>query len=108
MKLRTLIIDDEPIALEKLKSYVDKVAFLELAGACSNGLDAMRVMSEREIDVVFTDINMPDLNGVDFVESLPHPPMVVFTTAYSEYAVDSYRLSAVAQAIRVQGVPASG
>ncbi len=95
MKLRTLIIDDEPIALEKLKSYVDKVAFLELAGACSNGLDAMRVMSEREIDVVFTDINMPDLNGVDFVESLPHPPMVVFTTAYSEYAVDSYRLSAV-------------
>lgn len=103
MKLRTLIIDDEPIALEKLKSYVDKVAFLELAGACSNGLDAMRVMSETEIDVVFTDINMPDLNGVDFVESFPKPPMVVFTTAYSEYAVESYRLSAVDYLLKPYG-----
>lgn len=103
MKLRTLIIDDEPIALEKLRSYVEKVPFLELVASCRNGMEALDFMSGTDIDVVFTDINMPDLNGLDFVESLTVAPMVVFTTAYAEYAVDSYRLQAVDYLLKPYG-----
>lgn len=95
MKLRTLIIDDEPIALAKLQSYVTKTPFLELAAACSSGIEAIEIMASDNIDVIFTDINMPDLNGIEFVGSLTHPPLVVFITAYSEYAVESYRYDAV-------------
>ena len=95
MKLRTLIIDDEPIALEKLRSYVEKVPFLELAAACHSGIDAMAVLAAEKIDLIFTDIDMPDLNGMELAGSLADAPMIVFTTAYAQYAVDSYRLSAV-------------
>lgn len=95
MKLRTLIIDDEPIALAKLRSYVAKTPFLELASACSSGIEAQEVIATDDIDVIFTDINMPDLSGMEFVGSLAHPPLVVFITAYSEYAVESYRHDAV-------------
>ncbi len=95
MKIRTLIIDDEPIALEKLRAYVEKVPFLELVGECQSGLEAISLMTQSDVDVVFTDINMPDLSGMDFVKSLPSAPMVVFMTAYAQYAVDSYKLSAV-------------
>lgn len=93
--IKCLAIDDEPIALEKLKSYISKVPFLELVSACESAFEAMEVMGHTHIDVVFIDINMPDLNGMDFISSLPEPPMVVFTTAYSEYAVESYKVSAV-------------
>ena len=95
MKLKTLIIDDEPIALEKLRSYVDKTPFMELASACSSGFEAIEYLATADIDLVITDINMPDLNGMDFIKSLSDPPMVIFTTAYDHYAVDSYRVSAV-------------
>lgn len=95
MKFRTLIIDDEPIALAKLQSYVSKTPFLEVAASCSSGIEAMEIMASDNIDVIFTDINMPDLNGLEFVGSLPHPPLIVFITAYAEYAVESYRHAAV-------------
>lgn len=95
MKINALIIDDEPIALEKLKSYVEKVPFFELAGVCGSGLEAVSFLADHEVDVIFTDINMPDLSGLEFVESLETPPMVVFITAYAQYAVDSYKVSAV-------------
>ena len=95
MKIKTLIIDDEPIALEKMKSYVDKIPFLQLAGECMSAAEAMQILAEEDIDVVFTDINMPDLDGMDFIGSLSRPPMVVFVTAYPQYALESYRLSAV-------------
>lgn len=95
MKLRTLVIDDEPIALEKLRNYVDKVPFLELAGACRNGIEATALMNSEKIDVVFTDINMPDMSGMEFIASLTNQPMVVFITAYADYAVESYKFSAV-------------
>lgn len=95
MKIKTLIIDDEPIALEKMKSYVDKIPFLQLAGECVSAAEAMQILAEEDIDVVFTDINMPDLDGMEFIGSLSRPPMVVFVTAYSQYALESYRLSAV-------------
>lgn len=103
MKIKTLIIDDEPIALEKLKNYVEKVSFLELVGVCSNGLEAVSMLAETEVDVIFTDIQMPDLNGIDMVGSLAKAPMVVFITAYADYAVDSYKLSAVDYLLKPYG-----
>lgn len=103
MKLRTLIIDDEPIALEKLGKYVEKVPFLELVSSCESALDAIAVLNDTPVDLIFTDINMPDLNGMDFIASLSSTPMVVFITAYAQYAVDSYRLSAVDYLLKPYG-----
>lgn len=103
MKLRTLVIDDEPIALDKLCKYVEKVPFLELAGACHNGLEAIALLNGQNIDVIFTDINMPDMSGMELIESLTESPMVVFITAYSDYAVESYRLSAVDYLLKPYG-----
>ena len=105
MTLRTLIIDDEPIALEKLRSYVDKVSFLELTGACGSGFEAMELIAGGEVcvDLIITDINMPDLNGMDFVGALPNPPADILITAKAQYAVDSYRLNAVDYLLKPYG-----
>ena len=103
MPLRTLIIDDEPIALEKLRKYVEKTPLTTLAAACGNALEAMEVIAEEEVDLIITDINMPDLSGMDFIKSLRGGPMVIFTTAYAEYAVDSYRVSAVDYLLKPYG-----
>ena len=103
MLLKTLIIDDEPIALEKLRSYVGKVPTLELVGACGNGFEAIDFLSQVDVDLIITDINMPDLNGLDFIKTLSKPPMVIFTTAYSQYAVDSYKVSAIDYLLKPYG-----
>lgn len=93
--IRCLAIDDEPIALEKLHNYIRKVPYLEPVAACESAVEAMKVMSNQEIDAIFADINMPDLNGLDFIRSLTKRPLVVFTTAHTQYAVDSYSVSPV-------------
>ena len=103
MKLRTLVIDDEPIALQKLRNYADKVPFLELAAACGSGFDALEYLAHDTVDLIVTDINMPDLNGLDFVRALPGQPMVIFTTAHAQYAVDSYKVSAVDYLLKPYG-----
>lgn len=95
MNIRCIAIDDEPMALEKLKSYIQKIPYMELVAACDSPADAIQIMSDTAVDAVFVDINMPDMNGLDFVKVLPEMPLVVFTTAYSEYAVESYRVRAV-------------
>lgn len=95
MSIRCIAIDDEPMALEKLKSYIQKIPYMELVAACDSPADAIQIMSDTAVDAVFVDINMPDMNGLDFVKVLPEMPLVVFTTAYSEYAVESYRVRAV-------------
>lgn len=95
MKLKTLLIDDEPLALDKLAGYAARVPYLEVCARCSSAFEALEYLANHEIDLIFTDINMPDMNGVDFVQSLAQSRMVVFTTAYSEYAIDSYRLGGV-------------
>lgn len=95
MKLKTIAIDDEPIALEKLRQYIEKTSFLELCGTYCSPLEAMEAIHGAEIDLIFTDINMPDINGLDFVKSLTSPPMTVFTTAYADYAVESYKVAAL-------------
>ena len=93
--IKVLAIDDEPLALRQLVTYIGKVSFLELAGQCQSAIEARAILNEEPIDAIFCDINMPDLNGMDFVKSLQAPPLVVFTTAYSEYAVEGFKVDAV-------------
>ena len=90
-----LAIDDEPLALQQLVAYISKVPFLELAAQCQSAVEARAFLEHDTVDAIFCDINMPDLNGMDFVKSLACPPLVVFTTAYSEYAVEGFRVNAV-------------
>ncbi|MBR5083498.1 MAG: response regulator transcription factor [Prevotella sp.] len=93
--IRCLAIDDEPLALQQIVAYINKVPFLELAAQCQSALEARAFLENETADAIFCDINMPDLNGMDFVKSLVVPPLVVFTTAYSEYAVEGFRVNAV-------------
>ncbi|MBQ3770076.1 MAG: response regulator transcription factor [Prevotella sp.] len=93
--IRALAIDDEPLALQQIVAYIKKVPFLELAAQCQSALEARKFLENDTVDAIFCDINMPDLNGMDFVKSLTVPPLVVFTTAYSEYAVEGFRVNAV-------------
>ena len=93
--IKVLAIDDEPLALQQLAAYIRKIPFLELSGECQSAVEAKEILNNEPIDAVFCDINMPDLNGMDFIKSLTVPPLVVFTTAYSEYAVEGFRVNAV-------------
>ena len=93
--IKVLAIDDEPLALQQLVSYIQKVSFLQLVGQCQSALEAKEFLNREPVDAVFCDINMPDLNGMDFVKSLAAPPLIVFTTAYSEYAVEGFKVNAV-------------
>lgn len=93
--MRCIAIDDEPLALRQVRSYITKIPTLELVAACSSALDAKRLLDVEPIDLIFVDINMPDVNGIDFVRGLENPPMVIFTTAYSEFAIEGFRLDAV-------------
>jgi DNA-binding LytR/AlgR family response regulator len=95
MMIRCLAIDDEPLALQQLVTYINKVPFLELAVQCQSALEARQFLEHDTVDAIFCDINMPDLNGMDFVKSLATPPLIVFTTAYSEYAVEGFKVNAV-------------
>ncbi len=96
MKIRCLAIDDEPLALQQLAAYIERTPFLQLVASCHSALEAVEAMAQNEtIDAIFIDINMPDMSGLDFVKSIPSPPLIVFTTAYEEYAIDSYKVSAV-------------
>jgi DNA-binding LytR/AlgR family response regulator len=93
--IRCLAIDDEPLALQQIAAYINKVPFLELAAQCQSAMEARQFLSDDRVDAIFCDINMPDLNGMDFVKSLTAPPLVVFTTAYSEYAIEGFKVNAV-------------
>ena len=93
--IRVIAIDDEPLALQQLVTYINKVSFLELVASCQSAIEAKEVLNNEAVDAVFCDINMPDLNGMDFVKSLAAPPLIVFTTAYSEYAVEGFKVNAV-------------
>ena len=95
MKLKCLLVDDEPPALEVLESYVREVAHLELVATCGNALEAFGVLQQQPVDLLFLDIKMPKMLGTDFLRSLRHPPQVIFTTAYREYAYEGFELDAV-------------
>ncbi|WP_299102811.1 LytTR family DNA-binding domain-containing protein [uncultured Alistipes sp.] len=93
--LKCIAIDDEPLALRQISAYIAKIPYLELAATFNNAIEAQQRLASERVDLIFVDINMPDLNGVDFVRALTDRPMVVFTTAYSEYAIDGFKLDAV-------------
>lgn len=93
--IRCIIVDDEPLAVAQMEKYVERVPFLENVGSCSSAAEAMEVLSNGNVDVMFVDISMPDISGMQLVRSLSNPPMVVFTTAYSEYAVEGFKVDAV-------------
>ena len=93
--IRCITIDDEPLALRQIADYVKKTPFLELAGEFESALDALDVIKNSRVDLMFVDVNMPGLNGMDFVKNLENPPMVVFVTAHSEYAVEGFRVNAL-------------
>ncbi len=89
-----LIVDDEPFARELLQGYCSHLPFLKVIKCCENAIEAILVLQKQEIDILFLDINMPVLNGIAFLETIAKPPLVIFTTAYKEYAINAFDLSA--------------
>ena len=94
-KINCLIVDDEPPALEVLKKYIESIPSLQLAGSCSNAVEALAVIQKQMIDLIFLDIQMPQILGTDFIRTLANPPKIIFTTAYRKYAVEGFDLNAV-------------
>ncbi|NVO03428.1 MAG: response regulator transcription factor [Bacteroidetes bacterium] len=93
--MQCIAVDDEPLALKKLASYIEKIPFLELVAECRSAFEAMSAINDNKIQLLFIDINMPNLSGLEFVKSLTIKPFVVFTTAYSEYAIEGFQVEAV-------------
>ena len=93
--IKCIAIDDEPLALKQMAGYIEKTPFLELAGQFESALQAISWLQVNQVELMFVDINMPDLNGMEFVKSLNNPPGVIFTTAYSEYALEGFRVDAI-------------
>jgi DNA-binding LytR/AlgR family response regulator len=95
MKTRCLLVDDEPPALEVLRTYIATSTSLEVVGECHHAMEAFDFLQHHPVDLIFLDINMPKLSGTDFIKALPHPPKIIFTTAHREYALDGFELNAV-------------
>ena len=104
--IKCIAIDDEPLALKKLVIYIKKIPYLELVAQCHSATEAQTIIDSQEVDAIFLDINMPDLNGMDFAKSLQDHskgPVMVFTTAYSEYAIEGYKANAVGYLLKPYG-----
>jgi DNA-binding LytR/AlgR family response regulator len=95
MNIRCLIIDDEPLAQRVIERYVENIPFLDIVKKCSNAIEAIDVLHNLEVDLLFLDINMPKLSGMDFLKTLKNPPLVIVTTAYAEFAIQGYELDVV-------------
>ncbi|MHA2121450.1 MAG: LytR/AlgR family response regulator transcription factor [Promethearchaeota archaeon] len=93
--MKCLVVEDEPIALEIVKDYINRVSFLKLSKGFRNPIKALEYLQENKVDLLLLDINMPDLTGIQFLNALPYSPLVIFTTAYSQYALESYEYDAV-------------
>ena len=94
-RVRCLIIDDEPPAREILQRYIDAIPSLELAGECGNAIEAITFLQQHTVDLIFLDINMPQLKGTEFLKVVKNPPAVIFTTAHAEYALEGYELDVI-------------
>ncbi len=90
---RVIIVDDEPLALDVLETYIERLPSFELVARCENALQAFEVLSHETVDIMFLDIQMPQLTGIDFLKSLSNPPLVIFTTAYPNYAIEGFELN---------------
>jgi len=95
MTIKCLVIDDEPVARKGIAGYVEQTPFLKLEGSCKSAIEANEILHKKEIDLLFLDIQMPDLTGTEFVRSIENPPMVIFTTAYRDYAIEGFELNAL-------------
>ena len=94
-KIRCAVIDDEPPAREIMRRYIAEMPLLEMAGECSNAIQALTLLQQTRVDLLFLDIRMPQLNGNDFLKAIKNPPKVILTTAYPDYAIESYELDVV-------------
>ncbi|MBI5917585.1 MAG: response regulator transcription factor [Bacteroidetes bacterium] len=104
-KLRCLVIEDEPLAAEGLEEFIRQVPLLEFAGACGDALSALEFLKNHPVDVLFLDIHLPKLKGLDFLKTLQHPPQVILTTAYHQYALEGYELNVVDYLLKPFGFP---
>ena len=95
MNIKCIIVDDEPSSQNVLKSFIDKIDYLEVLQICNNALEALDFLKNNTVDLFFLDINMPHLSGISFYKSLKNPPKVIFTTAYSEYALEGFEVEAI-------------
>jgi DNA-binding LytR/AlgR family response regulator len=93
--MKCLIIDDEPLAQDVLQSHTSRIDDLELIGTCKNAIEAAEFLKNNEVDLLFLDIQMPEVSGIDFFKSIKNPPLVIFTTAYPEFAVEGFELNAI-------------
>ncbi|RMF29070.1 MAG: DNA-binding response regulator [Bacteroidetes bacterium] len=93
--MNTIIVDDEPLALDVLETYIEQVPELNLVQRCNNALEANEALKKHEVDLMFLDIQMPQLTGIDFLKTLTRPPLVIFTTAYPNYAIEGFELDAI-------------
>jgi two-component system LytT family response regulator len=100
-----MAVDDEPLALAQITGYVAKTPFLQLAAACPSAVEAVKILMEKEVDLLFVDINMPDMDGLDLVRSLTCKPLIIFTTAYAGYALDGFRVDALDYLLKPIGYP---
>jgi len=94
-KVQVLLVDDEPLAQDILDSYFQKLSGFEIAGRCKNALEAFSFLSKHTVDIMMLDIDMPEINGIEFLKAIKEPPHVIFTTAHSEFAVESYEHNAI-------------
>jgi DNA-binding LytR/AlgR family response regulator len=101
--IRTIAIDDEPLALQRLIRYIEKTPFLELTGSFDSALNAMEFVEKEKIDLIFLDIQMPDLSGTEFVRTLKNAPKIIFTTAYEKYAIEGFKLDAIDYLLKPYG-----
>ena len=95
METKAIIIDDEPLARNVIREYSKKIPSLNIVGECEDAISAHQMLQNKKIDLIFLDINMPKLSGIEFLKTLKNPPLVIFTTAYSEYAMDGYELNVI-------------
>ncbi len=93
--IKCLIVDDEPLAIDVIKGYVEQVPQLSLIDTCSDAMSAFQIINDQSIDLIFLDIEMPGINGISFIKSLSNPPAVILTTAFREYAIESYEIEVV-------------
>lgn len=95
MKIKCLIVDDEDLAIDVIEEYINRIDYLQLEGKCKSAVEALSVLNSKQIDLLFLDIQMPGLTGIQLLKNLSNPPCVIFTTAYSEFALESYELEAL-------------
>ncbi|WP_299108237.1 LytTR family DNA-binding domain-containing protein [uncultured Tenacibaculum sp.] len=94
-KIKCLLVDDEPLAIKLLEKHIGKIESLEVVATCNNAIKAFEILNTQQVDLLFLDIKMPNLTGIDFLKTLKNPPKTIFTTAYRDYAIESYDLGVI-------------